>query len=104
MKVSTGSLNTSGGGPVPRAAPCRAIDQDDLADELVLPVRLDLEDVELRVQRIVRLRGELEAPAEDPVLDLHLLDVLEDRLTGRAAVALLARHRDGGQGDLRRAV
>src|SRR5947208_1895671 len=48
-----------------------------LADELVRPVGLDLEDVELRVQRVVRLRRELEAPAEDPVLDLHPLDVPE---------------------------
>src|SRR5262245_24050760 len=46
-------------------------------DELVAAVRLDLEDVEPPVERVVGLRGEPEGSAEDPVLDddlLHLLD------------------------------
>src|SRR5215510_16450584 len=56
------------------AAPSRCA---GLADELVLPVRLDLEEVELPVQRVVRLRREAEVAAEDPVRDprpLHVLD------------------------------
>src|SRR6478736_2275055 len=49
-----------------------------LADELVRAVRLDLEDVELRVQRVVRLRREAEVTTEDRVLDHDLLDVADD--------------------------
>src|SRR5438094_434837 len=60
----------------PRAARHRSFRV--LPYELVRAVGLDLEDVELRVQRVVGLRRELEAPAEDPVLDLHLLDVPDD--------------------------
>src|SRR5438552_14228123 len=49
-----------------------------LSDELVRAVLLDLEDVELGVQRVVRLRRPLERPAEDPVRDRHLLDLAQD--------------------------
>src|SRR5947209_20548846 len=52
--------------------------QTVLSDELVRAVLLDLEDVELRVQRVIGLRGPLEGPAEDPVLDRHLLDLAQD--------------------------
>src|SRR3954447_24461755 len=49
-----------------------------LADELVGAVRLDLEDVELGVQRIVRLRREAERATEDRVRDDDLLDVADN--------------------------
>src|SRR3954464_5103119 len=49
-----------------------------LPDELVRAVRLDLEDVELRVQRVVGLRRPAELTTEDPVLDPHLLHLAED--------------------------
>src|SRR4051812_27558084 len=75
-----------------------------LADELVRAVRLDLEDVELRVQRVVRLRGPPEGPAEDPVPDLHLLHVAQDGLPVGLAVALHARELDRVERDLRGAV
>src|SRR3954447_26483643 len=103
MKVSTvrGLLYAKEGRPAsgpPLSLPCRA---RRLPDELVIAVRLNLEDVELRVQRIVRLRRPLEGAAEDPALDLHLLDVAEDGEASRLAAALLARLRDRGQCDLR---
>src|SRR5256885_11010411 len=52
-----------------------------LVDDLVLAVGLDLEDRELPVQRVVRLRREAERAAEDPVPDhdvLHLRDRSEE--------------------------
>src|SRR5262245_8108330 len=85
------------------AAPSRCA---GLADELVLPVRLDLEDVELRVQRVVRLRREAEVAAEDPVGDPDALHLTQHRpAVGQRAVAgdagLLDRpqeHLDGAVG------
>src|SRR4051794_16567845 len=83
MKVSTpvGSLLRE---IAERPGKCRAArlnhDAIDLADELVRTVGLDLEDVELRVQRVVRPRRELEGPPEDPVLDHDLLDLAQDVL------------------------
>src|SRR5690349_6799855 len=76
-----------------------------LSDELVRAVLLDLEDVELRVQRVVRLRGPLEGPAEDPIRNRHLLDLAQDvapRLED--AVIRRARELDRVHEDLRRAV
>src|SRR6202035_1668367 len=76
-----------------------------LSDELVRTVGLDLEDVELRVQWIIRLRGPLEGPAEDPVLDRHLLDLAQDvapRLED--AVIRNAREMNRVRKDLRGAV
>src|SRR5262245_56261644 len=46
-----------------------------LADELVRPVRLDLEDVEGGVQRVVGLRRPTENPAQDPVRNPDLLHI-----------------------------
>src|SRR5437867_1669323 len=75
-----------------------------LADELVGAVRLDLEDVELRVQRIVRLRREAERAAEDPVLDHDLLDLLQDALAVDLTLAGGAALLDRLEQHLRRAV
>src|SRR4051812_16829227 len=104
MNSSTGGFWNERGRPGNRAAPlslfsfCRR-----LADELVRAVRLDLEDVELRVQRIVGLRRPLELAAEDPVADLHLLDVPQHGLARRRPVTLLAGEGDRLQRHLRRA-
>src|ERR1700730_7830377 len=72
-----------------------------LLEELVAPVRLDLEDVEPPVQRVVRLRGELEAPAEDPLLQVRtLLDVPQHGASIRdLALAVLAGQLDRVQRD-----
>src|SRR3982751_6552441 len=75
-----------------------------LPDELVRAVRLNLEDVELRVQRVVRLRRPPELSTEDPVVDSHLLDVAEHGLPRRGAVALRAGQLDRLHRDLRSAV
>ena len=48
-----------------RREPGRPNQRHRSADELVRAVRLDLEDVEPRVQRVVRLRREPERPSED---------------------------------------
>src|SRR6476469_73975 len=74
MKVSTGLFYSVEGGPSSRAAlRCQRLSRS-LLDELVRAVGLDLEDVELRVQRVVRLRREGEVATEDEVLDPHVLD------------------------------
>src|SRR5262249_10890601 len=103
MKVST---RYARGGPILRAAPDASVSSFRLPDELVLAVRLDLEDVELRVQRVVRLRLPMEGAAEDPVLDRHLRDLAQDVALGleRAVVGdagpldRLEHHLDGPVG------
>src|SRR3989304_5112352 len=71
------------------------------ADELVRTVRLDLEDVELPVQRVVRLRRPAEGAAEEPVRDAHLLD-LADHVAAFRELALAGAPRllDPLAGDL----
>src|SRR5207247_9640045 len=78
MKVSTRVRAYGVEGAAPTEPPPR-VRCAGLADELVLPVRLDLEDVELRVQRVVRLRREAERAAEDPGVDADALDLPQDR-------------------------
>src|SRR5215212_10848353 len=102
MKVSTLLVGLREARPPRRAShSCRV----RLRDELVRPVRGDLEDVELRVQRIVGLRREAEAPAEDPVLDPDLLDLAHDGLAaGELAAAGVAPELDRPEDDLHRTV
>src|SRR5439155_13525198 len=71
-----------------------------LLDELVTAVRLDLEDVEPSVERVVRLRREAELTAEDPVLDPHVLDGADHGAPLHLAVSLCTRLLDGGEQDL----
>src|SRR4051794_27082330 len=102
MNVSTSSgepTQKETSGPAVRRA-ARVIPQIDLADELVRTVRLDLEDVELRVQRIVRLRREAERSTEDPVRDDDLLDLAQHGLAVDRALARVARTLDRQQDDL----
>src|SRR3954464_9967405 len=88
-----------------RAWPGRPSVTPLLLDQLVVPVGLDLEDVEPSVQRVVRPRRELEVAAEDPVLDVvRLLDVAEDRQARDGAPALRARELDRAELDLHGAV
>src|ERR1700759_3052558 len=94
MKVSTGSEIREGRPEGSGRPHSRALSLRPLADELVRAVRLDLEDVELRVQRVIGLRQPLERPSEDPVLDADLLDVLQDGLARCRAVTLDARKVD----------
>src|SRR3954454_15032449 len=103
MKVSTGSRYARGGPGIPGPPPFVPF-AGVLPDELVRAVRLNLEDVELRVQRVVRLRRPAELSTEDPVVDLHLLDVAEHGLPRRGAVTLHTRELDRGERDLRGAV
>src|SRR5664279_6372638 len=105
MNVSMrGKFYNHQGRPECRTAPEWFASSRRLPDELVGAVRLNLEDVELRVQRVVGLRRPLQRASEDPVRDLHLLDVLEDGLASRRAVALGARELDRIHCDLSRAV
>src|SRR5881394_2613947 len=107
MKVSTSSEETTQketGGPA-RCRAARSVPPRRLADELVRAVRLDLEDVELRVQRVVRLRREAERATEDPVRDHDLLDLANDCTpVGQLTLACDARLLDRGERDLRRQV
>src|SRR6478736_5544236 len=61
-----------------------------LLNQLVAAVRLDLEDVELPVERVVRLRREAEAAAEDPLRDPHVLDYVDQRAPARERVVVLS--------------
>src|SRR5438046_2250152 len=98
MKLSTRETEGGPAGPGPPSA-------DWLVDDLVRAVRLDLEDREPPVQRIVRLRREAERAAEDPVLDHDVLDLRDDVLAGLEAAAVLrACLGDRGHGDLRGSV
>src|SRR5215208_1186270 len=96
MKLSTKSPSRSrrpAGGPPRPGSP-------SLVDELVRAVRLDLEDVELPVQRIVRLRREAEVAAEDPVLDPDGLHVAQHCAPVDTAAAARARPADRVERDL----
>src|SRR5690242_2181374 len=105
MNVSTVALfYRSRGRPASPGRPPFVIVRRPSADELVVAVRLDLEDVELRVQRVVGLRRPFERTTENPVLDGHLLEVLEHELPSHRAVALRTRELDRVHGDLRSAV
>src|SRR6185312_6324320 len=95
MNWSTSGSYTWRGGPMP-GRPAE-VSRRVLADELVRAVRLNLEDVELCVQRVVGLRRPLERSTKDPVLDRDLLEGAEDGLTRGRAAAGLAGPRDGGQ-------
>src|SRR5580765_6312904 len=70
-----------------RAARCGSL---RLADQLVLAVCLDLEDVELRVQRVVGLRRPAELSTKDPVVDPHLLHVPDHVTALNRAMARVA--------------
>src|SRR3954454_17616556 len=76
-----------------------------LRNQLVAAVRLDLEDVELPVERVVRLRREAEVASEDPLRDLDVLDRVDHDAPARELVVVL---RAGGiqalQDHLHRAV
>src|SRR5262245_18002515 len=72
----------------------------ELLDELVAAVRLDLEDVEPSVERVVRLRREAEVTAQDPVLDPHVLDGADHGAELHLALSLCARLLDRGMQDL----
>src|SRR6476659_10522310 len=107
MKVSTklASLSRmkSGGGPAQAGPPSGS--SGGRCDVLVRAVRLDLEDVEPAVQRVIRLRRETEAAAEDRVLHEDLLDVPCDVApVFDLAVARVAGPLDGVERNLNREV
>src|SRR3954453_18303257 len=100
MNVSTGVGASKPGAAPEGTAPVVQVSRPS-ADELVRAVRLDLEDVELRVQRVVRLRREAERATEDPVRDPDALDLAQDVTLGLdRAVTLDAGLLDRLQRDL----
>src|SRR3989304_5626462 len=75
--ATPGAAGPGGGGGGPFPLLVSLLGAGGAGDELVRTVRLDLEDVELPVQRVVRLRRPAEGAAEEPVRDAHLLDLAD---------------------------